>query len=87
MLLYQEYIAGSVLQECKAAFYKASVTAEADPWFSPYRHDGVSVLTVARPDSDLVSLGPDVDHGAAHVLAGLIERLAHQTQELQNTTT
>lgn len=41
----------------------------------PYRHDGVPVLAVARPDGDFVTFGPDVDHGSAHILACLIERL------------
>lgn len=42
----------------------------------PYRHDGVPVLAVARPDGDFVTFGPDVNHSSAHILTRLIERLA-----------
>lgn len=52
------------------------VTLGASLYYSPYRHDGLPVLAVARPDGYFVAFGPDVDHGAAHVVARLVERLA-----------
>lgn len=41
----------------------------------PYCHDRFPVLAVARPDGYFVSLRSDVDYGAAHVFARLVERL------------
>lgn len=40
------------------------------------------VLVVRRPHGDLVTFGADVDHGAADLVAVVVEGLAHQAQEL-----
>lgn len=49
--------------------------------------DGLFVLVFCGPDRYLIPFGSDVDDGAAHVVAVVVERLAHQTQELREQRT
>lgn len=46
----------------------------------------IPVLVVCRPDGYFISFCTDVDHGSAHVVAVVVEGLADQTQELQNSS-
>ena len=49
--------------------------------------DGVFVLVVSCPDGDLVPFGADVDDGSAHIVAVLVKRFPHQTEDLQHEIT
>lgn len=53
---------------------------------SPDVRDRIPVLVVCRPDGNFISFRTDVDHGSAHVVAVVVEGLADQTQELQNSS-
>lgn len=50
---------------------------------SPDVRDGLLVFVVRSPDSNLVPFGSYVDNCATHVIAVVVERFPHQTQELR----